>query len=73
MFACKDCGRIFRRRTSAERASREGCPQCGGLDIGPSIDVRLSMAEMMNDPDAFGILHTGDLCHATSRGTVTTY
>jgi predicted nucleic acid-binding Zn-ribbon protein len=33
MYACMECGRLFRNVQSAERAVRNGCPKCGGVDI----------------------------------------
>lgn len=33
MFQCMECGRKFRTTKAAERASSEGCPGCGGVDI----------------------------------------
>ena len=37
MFACLECGRKFRTAGAAEKASMNGCPKCGGVDI--DIDV----------------------------------
>jgi predicted nucleic acid-binding Zn-ribbon protein len=36
-FACMECGRKFKTVKAAERASNDGCPGCGGVDI--DIDV----------------------------------
>jgi predicted nucleic acid-binding Zn-ribbon protein len=33
LFVCVDCGRAFRTVKAAERAWRNGCPKCGGVDI----------------------------------------
>ena len=33
MFACQECGRKFKTAKAAERAARNGCPKCGGVDI----------------------------------------
>ena len=32
-WACQECGKKFRSVAAAERASRNGCPKCGGCDI----------------------------------------
>lgn len=37
MFACQECGKKFRTVTAAQRASNNGCPKCGGVDI--DVDV----------------------------------
>ena len=33
MFRCLECGKKFRTVKAAERASHNGCPGCGGVDI----------------------------------------
>jgi predicted nucleic acid-binding Zn-ribbon protein len=33
MWQCQECGRRFRSVAAAERASMNGCPKCGGVDI----------------------------------------
>jgi DNA-directed RNA polymerase subunit RPC12/RpoP len=33
MFKCQECGRKFKTVRSAEKASKDGCPGCGGVDI----------------------------------------
>lgn len=33
MWKCQECGRRFRTAKAAERASNNGCPGCGGVDI----------------------------------------
>jgi predicted nucleic acid-binding Zn-ribbon protein len=38
MFACMECGKKFRTANAAHRASVNGCPKCGGVEI--DIDVR---------------------------------
>ena len=32
-FQCLECGKVFYSIKSAERATEEGCPNCGGVDI----------------------------------------
>jgi len=32
-FECLECGKKFYSVDSAEKASSEGCPKCGGSDI----------------------------------------
>ncbi len=32
-FQCMECGKRFRSAITAERAIRNGCPGCGGVDI----------------------------------------
>lgn len=32
-FQCMECGKRFRTTRAAERASMNGCPKCGGVDI----------------------------------------
>ena len=33
MWKCLECGRKFRTTRAAERATFNGCPGCGGVDI----------------------------------------
>lgn len=33
MYACQECGKKFKTTKAAERASNNGCPKCGGVDI----------------------------------------
>jgi predicted nucleic acid-binding Zn-ribbon protein len=33
MWTCLECGRKFRTVKAAEKASYNGCPGCGGVDI----------------------------------------
>ena len=35
MFACQECGKLFRTTKAAERAAYgdEGCPKCGSSDV----------------------------------------
>jgi DNA-directed RNA polymerase subunit RPC12/RpoP len=33
MFKCYECGRKFKTAKAAEKASMNGCPKCGGVDI----------------------------------------
>ena len=37
-FACMECDRKFRTVSAANRAFREGCPKCGGVDIDIAVD-----------------------------------
>jgi predicted nucleic acid-binding Zn-ribbon protein len=37
-WQCQECGKLFRSTRAASRASYEGCPQCGGVDIDLYID-----------------------------------
>lgn len=32
-FACMECGKKFKTIAAAERASTNGCPKCGGVDV----------------------------------------
>jgi rubrerythrin len=32
-FTCLECGKRFRSAQSAMRASNEGCPKCGSVDV----------------------------------------
>ena len=36
-FVCLECGRKFYSTKAAERAASDGCPGCGGVDIGEEI------------------------------------
>ena len=38
-YACMECGRKFRTVRSAERASMNGCPGCGGVDIDLDVET----------------------------------
>src|SRR5215467_7414449 len=40
MFKCLECGRKFRTTRAAERASMNGCPGCGGVDIDLDVTVK---------------------------------
>jgi len=73
MFACQECGRVFKSYRSAMRATHLGCPECGGTDVDLEDDVRLSHAAMISEPDTFGVLRRGELGHAINHGTTTTY
>lgn len=33
LFECMECGKKFYDERTAERASMNGCPKCGGVDI----------------------------------------
>jgi len=33
MYECKECGKVFKTTKAAEKASHNGCPKCGGVDI----------------------------------------
>ena len=46
MFSCQECGRKFKTTKAAERASRNGCPKCGGVDIdlAPPTDEQIERA-----------------------------
>jgi predicted nucleic acid-binding Zn-ribbon protein len=33
MFVCLECGKKLRTARAAEKASYNGCPKCGGVDI----------------------------------------
>lgn len=33
MFKCYECGKKFITVKAAEKASHDGCPKCGGVDI----------------------------------------
>jgi DNA-directed RNA polymerase subunit RPC12/RpoP len=39
MFKCQECGRKFKTVKSAQRASNNGCPKCGGVDIDIDTDA----------------------------------
>jgi len=32
-YKCLECGHVFKTVAGAMRASSEGCPKCGGVDI----------------------------------------
>jgi len=32
-WECQECGHRFRTVRAAERASMDGCPKCGGVDV----------------------------------------
>lgn len=56
-FACQECGKKFKTVVGAERASRNGCPKCGGCDIdldvltpAQSADRFLGVAKKAGDP-----------------------
>ena len=51
MFACQECGRKFKTARAAERASRNGCPKCGGVDIDLDVDLGISEVEELVHPE----------------------
>ena len=52
-FQCLECGRKFRTLEAAERASSEGCPKCGSVDVDlSSDDPRPTSAELL--PGVYG-------------------
>jgi hypothetical protein len=40
LYACQECGRKFRTARAAGKASRDGCPGCGGVDIDLDVPAR---------------------------------
>lgn len=50
MFACTECGRKFKTVRAAERASHDGCPGCGGVDIDIAPDGVPGKAHAKNNP-----------------------
>lgn len=38
-WKCQECGRKFKTVKAAERASYNGCPKCGGVDIDLDTDT----------------------------------
>ena len=43
MWICLECGRKFRTTKAAERATSEGCPGCGGVDIDLDTDTSVTL------------------------------
>jgi len=39
-YKCQECGRKFKTTKAAERASKNGCPKCGGVDIDLDVSTR---------------------------------
>jgi predicted nucleic acid-binding Zn-ribbon protein len=33
MYKCQECGKKFKTVATAQKASNNGCPKCGGVDI----------------------------------------
>lgn len=40
MFACMECGKKFKTVSAAQRASNNGCPKCGGVDVDLDPEVK---------------------------------
>jgi predicted nucleic acid-binding Zn ribbon protein len=38
IFACMECGKKFYCVRAAERASYDGCPKCGGVDVDVNVE-----------------------------------
>ena len=38
-FKCLECGKRFRTVAAAQRASNDGCPKCGGVDIDLDVET----------------------------------
>lgn len=55
MFKCQECGRKFKTAKAAQRASNNGCPGCGGVDI--DLDVPRPAAPL--DPTMARIAERG--------------
>lgn len=39
IFNCVECGKKFNTTAQAEKAQRDGCPNCGGTDIDLNLDI----------------------------------
>jgi predicted nucleic acid-binding Zn-ribbon protein len=39
MFKCLECGTRYRTAKAAEKAARDGCRKCGGVDIDVDVDA----------------------------------
>ena len=39
MYACNECGTVFRTARAADQATREGCPRCGFGDFGVAVSA----------------------------------
>lgn len=48
MFECLECGKKFKTVAAAEKASMDGCPKCGGVDI----DFSTSYVPATPEPNA---------------------
>lgn len=40
MWKCLECGKKFRTTNAAHKASLNGCPKCGGVDIDLDVEER---------------------------------
>lgn len=40
MWKCLECGKKYRTARAAERAARDGCSNCGGVDIDLDVDTK---------------------------------
>lgn len=54
MFKCQECGKKFRSVDAARRASENGCPKCGGVDI--DLDVDAPPPVIFPKPSTSGII-----------------
>jgi hypothetical protein len=52
MYECLECGRKFRTAQAAYKASNNGCPKCGGVDI--DLAVEASASTYSAEPDYGG-------------------
>ncbi len=39
MYKCMECNRRFKTTRAAEKASYDGCPKCGGVDVDLDVDA----------------------------------
>ena len=67
MYVCLECGKQFKSTKAAERASSNGCPGCGGVDIDVDVGSRRGVKDAQkeclaleqrvdSDPDSFSDL-----------------
>lgn len=50
MWKCQECARTFRTVNAAQKASLNGCPGCGGVDIDLDVDENQQTERHADDP-----------------------
>jgi predicted nucleic acid-binding Zn-ribbon protein len=61
MYKCQECGRKFRTTKAAEKASFDGCPGCGGVDIDIDPEARPTVRRREARPPVSGYQRGTDM------------
>jgi len=59
-WKCQECGKRMTLR-AAEKASREGCPKCGGVDVDLDEKVARAVIAAVSNPEHRAVIVRPDL------------